>query len=197
MRLVSALVSWECEVNGLHARFQPYLLEEMFGIGLKGTPPLSIDVQGVQFHLRGVVDRVDRDDMGNLRVIDYKSGSTTYSKNDMKKGLAMQTALYALVAERYWLKGKGRVVDSQYWLIPSRTSSGRLTFEGDVREDEIADDIIQQAAWCVEQIGSGSFPSAPAKPVQWGRACSNRCDYAPICRVSRQSIVKARREGWR
>ena len=197
MRLVSALVSWECEGNGLHARFQPYLLEERFGIDFKGTPALSLDVQGVQFHLRGVVDRVDRDEKGNLRVIDYKSGSTTYSKNDMKKGLAMQTALYALVAERYWLKGKGRVVDSQYWLIPSRTSSGRLTFEGDVREDEVADDIIQQAAWCVEQIRSGSFPSAPAKPVQWGRACSNRCDYAPICRVSRQSIVKARREGWR
>ena len=190
-RLLSALVAWECEGNGSHARFTPYLLEAMFGINFEGTPPLTIDMEDIRFRLRGVVDRVDRDDRGNLRVIDYKSGSTSYSKPDMQRGLGMQTALYALVAEQNWLHGAGRVAESHYWLIPSRSTSGTLTFDGQVREDEVAESIIRRAAWCVEMVRSGYFPSAPAKPYQWGRACSNSCDFAAICRVSRQSIAKA------
>ncbi len=195
-RLLQALVTWECEENGDNARFKPYLLEVIFGIGRGGTPALEVEAESARFRLRGVVDRVDRDEQGNLRVIDYKSGSTTYSKADMQKGLATQTALYALVAERYWLRGEGRVVESHYWLIPTRSSSGSLIFEVGVRQDEVVENIIQQAAWCVEQVRCGLFPSAPAKPVQWGKACVNRCDYGSICRVSRQSIAKARRGGW-
>ena len=107
----------------------------------------------------------------------------------------MQTALYALAAEKYWRSEQGRVAESHYWHIPSRSTSGSLRFSAGVRDDDVAEAVIQQAAWCVAQVRSGIFPSAPAKPIQWGASCSSRCDYGAICRVTRQSIIKARRGG--
>jgi ATP-dependent helicase/DNAse subunit B len=194
-RLVGALVTWECQLNGEQARFMPALQECRFGIGPGEAPTLEIRAEGIHFLLRGVIDRIDKDRQGNLRVIDYKSGGGGYSKPDMLEGLAMQAALYALAAERFWLQGQGRVAESQYWHIPNRETSGKLTFKGRVREDEVVEGVIQQAVWCVAQVRAGFFPSAPAKPVQWGKSCANRCDFSAICRVSRQSIFKNRQGG--
>jgi len=194
-RLLKALVTWECEGNRLEARFKPYLQEAYFGIGQDGPPPLDVEGDQARYRVRGVIDRLDRDSDGNIRVIDYKSGSTGYSKPDLRKGLAMQTALYALTAEKFWRTGRGRVAVSEYWHIPSRESSGKLVFSGEVREDEDAETVIQLAARCVAQVRLGIFPSAPAKPTQWGGPCSTRCEYGTICRVTRESIVKARRSG--
>jgi ATP-dependent helicase/DNAse subunit B len=194
-RLLRALVVWECESNDPEARFLPYLQEAGFGISQSELPQLEVTGERTQFRLRGMIDRVDRDAAGNLRVIDYKSGSTTWSKPDLQKGLALQTALYALAAERFWVSQGGRVAESHYWHIPSRKASGSLKLQGTVREHEIAEAAIQQAAWSVAQVRSGIFPSAPGKPVQGGMQCSGRCDFAPICRVTRQSIAKGRRGG--
>ena len=194
-RLLRALVVWECESNDLEARFLPYLQEAGFGISQSELPQLEVTGEHARFRLRGMIDRVDRDSVGNLRVIDYKSGSTTWSKPDLQKGLALQTALYALAAERFWVGQGGRVAESHYWHIPSRKASGSLKLQGTVREHEIAEAAIQQAAWSVAQVRSGIFPSAPGKPVQGGMQCSNYCDFAPICRVTRQSIAKGRRGG--
>ena len=195
IRLLRALVIWECESNDPEARFLPYLQEAGFGISQSGLPQLEVIGESAQFRLRGMIDRVDRDSAGNLRVIDYKSGSTLYYSSDLQKGLALQTALYALAAERYWAADQGRVAESQYWHIPIRKTSGKLELQGNVREHEVAETAIQQAAWSVAQVRSGIFPSAPGKPVQGGMQCSSRCDFAPICRVTRQSIAKGQRGG--
>jgi ATP-dependent helicase/nuclease subunit B len=195
LRLLRALVVWECEENGSDARFRPYLQEAGFGIRESGPQPLAVMGEKAQFRLRGLIDRIDRDPAGNLRVIDYKSGSTTWSTNDLKKGLALQTTLYALAAERFWSNDESHVAESHYWHIPSREASGSLKISACVTQDELADAIIQQAAWNIFQIRSGVFPSAPGKPVQGGMSCNSRCDFAPICRVSRLSIGKARRGG--
>jgi len=194
-RLLRALIIWECEQNTPTARFLPYMQEAGFGIQSDGLPPLDIAGDQALFRLRGMIDRLDRDVDGNLRVIDYKSGSTTYSKYDLQKALALQTALYALAAERFWTGEENRVAESHYWHIPSRKTSGSLKIIGDVLDDEVTNATIQQASWSVAQIRSGVFPSAPGKRVQGGMQCSSRCDFAPICRVNRQSIAKARRGG--
>jgi RecB family exonuclease len=194
-RLLRSLISWECEQNGPDARFMPYLQEAGFGMGRSDHSPLEVSGEHVQFRLRGFIDRVDQDLKGNLRIIDYKSGSTTYSKTDLQKGLALQTALYALAAEHYWIQDQGRVAESHYWHIPSRKPSGSLYFQDTVREDKVAEITIQQAALTVERIIAGIFPSAPAKPGQGARSCRSRCDFAAVCRVSRQSIFKAKRGG--
>ena len=192
-RLISALVSWECEQNEPTARFSPYLQEAGFGIGRGDRSPLEVVGEHAQFRLGGVIDRVDRDSAGNLRVIDYKSGSTANTKSDLQQGLALQTALYALAAEHFWLQDQGRVAESHYWHIPSRKPSGSLYFQETVREERVAEITIQRAAQSVERIRVGIFPSAPAKPGQGSRSCRSRCDFGAVCRVSRQSIFKAKR----
>ncbi|MBN1536887.1 MAG: PD-(D/E)XK nuclease family protein [Anaerolineales bacterium] len=194
-RLLRALAIWECETNGPEARFMPYLQEAGFGIGREGPPPLEIVDEQPRVRLRGLIDRIDRDHVGNLRVIDYKSGSSTWSKTDMQIGLALQTALYALAAERYWVSEGGRIAESHYLHIPSRNTSGKLSISGAVQQDGLAEEIIQQAIRSAAMVRAGVFPSAPGKPVQGGMQCSSRCDFAPICRVTRCSIVKARRGG--
>lgn len=192
-RMLSALVTWECQQNDTEAQFSPYLQEIRFGIGQDGLPPLEVEGDSARFRLRGVIDRVDHDFDGNLRLIDYKSGSTKYSKTDLQKGLALQTALYALAAEHFLINDQGCLVDSHYLHIPKREPSGKLIFRGSVCEDEWVETAIQQAAWSVSNVRSGVFPSAPAKPALGGRSCREKCEFAPICRVTRQSFVKGRR----
>ena len=192
-RMLVALIRWECEQNGPQARFRPYLAEAGFGIGT-GSPPLEIHADDLSFKLRGMIDRVDRNQDGNLRVIDYKSGSTKKWTSDLKKGLALQTALYAYAAETFWTKADRRVVESAYLHIPKRETSGKLDFEDHVRENPLAETAISKAAAAIRNICKGVFPSAPAKPSRWGRSCRQNCEFASLCRVSRQSIAKARAE---
>ncbi len=194
-RLMRALVIWDCESSDGKTLYRPYLQEARFGIGMDGPPPLEIEAGGIHFRLRGLIVRVDKDGAGNLRVIDYKSGSQGYYRSDLEKGLATQTALYALAAERYYLGEDAKVLASEYWHIPSRQASGKLRFQGAVQADSTAQKVIEQAAWSVKQARAGVFPSAPGKPGQGRHGCSSWCDFAVLCRVTRQSITKARQGG--
>jgi ATP-dependent helicase/nuclease subunit B len=195
-RMLRVLVTWECEQNGESASYSPYLLEAGFGFYKSGFPPLEINVDETHFRLHGLIDRLDRDADGNLRVLDYKSGGTKYSASDLEKGLALQTALYALAAEHFWTQRGARVAESHYWHIPTREASGSIRFQGAVRDNALAESAIRQAALSIERIRDGVFPGAPGKPAAGGMLCRSNCDFAPICRVTRQSIRKARQGGF-
>ncbi len=197
-RMVRTLVTWECVENGETARYQPFILEAGFGIRQDGSPPLEISFEDTHTHfrVRGLIDRLDKDGDGNLRVLDYKSGSTKYSEPDLRKGLALQTPLYALAAERFCIVEGGRVSESHYLHIPTRMTSGSLNFEGQVRDNETVEESLRQAALNVERVRSGIFPSAPEKPITGAFTCRSLCEFAPLCRVSAQSIAKARRGGF-
>jgi ATP-dependent helicase/nuclease subunit B len=192
-RLVAALVSWECHGNGNTARFHPYLQEVRFGIPGSRLPNLHLDRHaGEPFNIHGVIDRVDRDEEGNLRVIDYKSGSSTISKNDIRRGYALQTALYSMAAERL-ITDAGQVVRSYYLHIPTRVTSGDLNFEDSGEAKEVVMEALEVSACFIDQIRRGIYLSAPTKPTVGAYTCRDRCDFAVLCRVTRQSIGKARR----
>lgn len=193
-RMLGVLLSSECEANGEGAAYHPYLLEAAFGFQ-NSAPALEIQLEDLALKLHGFIDRIDRDAGGNLRVIDYKSGSTKYSKNDIEKGLALQTVFYALAAERNWLAPGAQVKESYYLHIPKREPSGRLVFREKVEENELVESALQQVARNVQLIRRGVFPSAPGQPSSGSYLCRDHCDFAPICRVSRESIRKARRAG--
>jgi ATP-dependent helicase/DNAse subunit B len=193
-RMLRSLAIWECEQSGAQATYQPYLQEAAFGFE-KGTPALEIELEDLRFRLHGFIDRIDRDKNGNLKVIDYKSGSMTYSKPDIEKGLALQTVLYALAAERNWLSLDAQVKESCFLHIPNHKSSGCVVFREKVEENELVETALQQAARNVKLVQEGVFPSAPGKPSSGNLSCRENCDFASICRVSRESIRKARRAG--
>jgi ATP-dependent helicase/DNAse subunit B len=192
-RLLEALVRWECAENGQQACFWPYRQEETFGLRGSALPALVLeDVDGSQVRVHGVVDRVDRDEAGNLRVVDYKSGISTYSKVDIEQGLACQTALYAMAVEPHLLPG-ARVVESCYLLIPSRATSGTIEIEGRAIENETVQAAVSMALAFIRFIRQGEFPSLPGKTT-WGTVgCRQHCDFSGLCRVNRQGIAKARR----
>ena len=192
-RMLRALVAWECEENGDHYPFHPYRQELRFGIADGELAHLRLeDEEGTIFYLQGVIDRLDRDADGRAKVIDYKSGSTSYSKPDIQKGLAFQTALYALAAEQL-VTEVSQVVESYYVLVPKRAISGRLPFSARAAEDEVVQAAVAQAAAFVRQVRAGIFPSAPTKPASDG-TCRNGCDLAGLCRTTRLSRAKARQQ---
>jgi len=194
-RMLTSLINWECGENGPEPEFSPYLQEVKFGIGEGTYPSLYFKEGDIELRVHGVIDRVDRDLYGNLRVIDYKSGRTGFSKTDIKKGLSLQTALYALAAEQL-LSQNNRVMDSFYLHIPNRGKSGHLQFSGEVIQDDTVQEAVKQANFAVNHIQLGEFPAMPAKPMGGSTGCRSRCDFSSLCRVTRQSIIKARRRGF-
>ncbi len=192
-RMLKTYLDWECEKGMGH--FMPFLQEAKFGTkgAVEGAFRVALD-EGY-FNLRGVIDRIDKDDHENYRVIDYKSGSTPYKKDDIINGLAFQTALYALVAENFMTNEDGMITKSEYRHLPKRSSSGSLSFSTKVKEDPNVQQAALKAFEHIQRIRLGIFPSATEKSIRGQHACTTYCDYALLCRVSRQSISKARKAG--
>jgi ATP-dependent helicase/DNAse subunit B len=190
-RLMTVLVRAECEQNGANPQFIPYRQELRFGIQGVDLPALAITSQeGFRFLLHGVIDRLDRDVQGQLRLIDYKSGSATYSKNDIADGLAFQSPLYALAAEQLL---QAAIAESYYLHIPKRESSGHLMFQGSVTGDELVNAAVEQAATFVQNVRQGRFPVLPARPGAGQNSCTSSCEFSALCRGDRHSFAKARR----
>ena len=187
--LLAALIRWECKNQS------PYLpFEQEFRFGVRGSehpayPLVTSTDEAFLFH--GVVDRIDQTENDELQILDYKSGSTRYSKKDMVEGLAFQSPLYAVVVNN--ILGKP-VLSSAYLLIPKREFSGKLQFsDGRPENDETVQGAIDQVGNFVHQIRAGRFPNLPAKPSSGSLACSTYCSFISMCRVDRRSIAKVRR----
>ena len=154
--------------------YQPYAQEQAFG--LRGQPPLLIRGQdGDTLRVRGYIDRVDRaTESGDLRIMDYKSGSTHISDRDLAEGKRVQLPLYALAARD--ALGLGQIADGFYWHVGSgRASYFRLEkAEGGVQG---AIDTAVAYAWAtVRGVRAGAFaPQPPAK------GCPGHCPAASFC----------------
>ncbi|HHX72204.1 MAG TPA: hypothetical protein GX701_04655 [Clostridiales bacterium] len=78
--------------------FEPYAFELAFGLPGEGARPgIVYNFNGAEIQLAGKVDRVDRWQNGEetyLRVVDYKTGLTTFSFADVEAGLGAQMLVY-------------------------------------------------------------------------------------------------------
>jgi ATP-dependent helicase/DNAse subunit B len=191
-RILENLVRWECEQDGGQSRFFPYLQEVKFGLKGSSVPALTLESStGLPYEVSGIIDRIDREASGALRVIDYKTGSQKFSYKDIQVGLALQTALYPLAVQSQ-MTGSARVEESYYLLVGKREMSGKLKFAGRVDEDGIVQNALEAAGVLVTEVQEARFPSYPAKPGFGKQQCSQGCDYSALCRISRRAIQKAR-----
>ena len=95
------------------AGWRPLAFERKFGLG--GEAPLTLDLAGRIVAMRGLIDRVDQSDLGEIRVIDYKTGGSHLAKRDFEEGRRLQLPIYALAAQN--ALGLGEVSEAFYWNI--------------------------------------------------------------------------------
>jgi len=104
--------------------WNPFGFEQKFG--LDGAPALRLDIDGDIVQIHGVIDRLDRNYGGALRVIDYKSGSMHLEKSDLLNGTRLQLPIYALAAQDALMLGE--VEEGFYWKIgDAKASSFKLS----------------------------------------------------------------------
>lgn len=190
-RLLQAVIKWECEDKQQGMRFRPYQQELRFGIQGAEHAELNLrtsDNETILLH--GVIDRIDRDANGLMRLIDYKSGSTKYTGKDINEGLAFQVPLYALAAEQAIHLS---VAESYYLHLPLRQTSAKLEFNQGAAQDDSVQTSVEKAIEFVKHIRNGDFPSLPAKPAYGANTCSKNCAFGAICRVNRHTRLKALR----
>lgn len=170
------LLILEQTIRGLASdEWVPIAFEQKFG--LDGKPPLAISLDipgefGRVVHLHGVIDRVEKDTQGNIRVIDYKTGMGHLDKKDLLEGTRLQLPLYALAAGQ--ALGFGEVTDGFYWSL-NRKKEGSLKLRNFQADDfEGPSGAIQVAIQHIEQIMEG-ISTADFHPQVPSGGCPTYC----------------------
>ncbi len=154
----------------------PFAYEQAYGI--KDSPPLEIQIGDEKIRLRGVIDRIDKNVDGELRVLDYKTGGSHLTNSDLINGRRLQLPLYALAA-RDALK-LGEPVDGLYWtILAAKAGSLKLAgFKGENGSgfDAAVETMKEHLLNIVTGIRAGDFPPVPPKG-----GCPAYCPAAQWC----------------
>ncbi len=120
-RLQAEVLDWIVEtlreIATLSAGYRPIAFEQRFSTLILDTPRGPV-------RIRGVIDRIDRNAAGELRVIDYKTGGSHLDPKALERGIRLQLPLYAAAAEHSL--NLGTPVDGLYWSVRG-AKPGRLT----------------------------------------------------------------------
>jgi RecB family exonuclease len=154
----------------------PIRFEEKFGIS--NAPALVLDLGTEEVRLRGLIDRVDRNEFGGLRIIDYKTGGANLSNKDLIGGRRLQMPIYALAAQH--ALRLGTVEEGFYWQIrAAKPSYFKLSkFKNNQQKGPqaaytIALDHIRRM---LGGVRSGSF-----LPIPPGDGCPSYCPAVQWC----------------
>ncbi len=125
-------------------RFVPMAFELPVGLPAEDPDaprirPVTIETEGgVQVTLSGIIDRVDRytadDGSEYVRVVDYKTGSRTFSLSDIRQGMHVQLLLYLFSLWQGGLRTPQNTAKTE--LLPA----GAVYFQ--VRPGEVASDTM-------------------------------------------------------
>jgi ATP-dependent helicase/DNAse subunit B len=170
-----ALVKLDFSENSPLAAFlpgerRPYGQESAFDhfIITGDAGPLSV---------RGRIDRVDI--VGDRAlVVDYKSGTTPYSKTEMVEGRNVQMLLYTAAIDQQ-LNPPPQSISGAFWHIPDRKTSGDLN---NVADGEKIQEALEGLHQRVIAARDGEFPDTPSKPDSSGK-CAGYCEFSQLCRV--------------
>jgi superfamily I DNA/RNA helicase/RecB family exonuclease len=154
----------------------PLAFEQKFGID--AIPPLEVDLGTEKMRLRGVIDRLDRNENGDVRVVDYKTGSSHLDPKDLKSGARLQLPLYAMAAQD--TLHLGNVVEGFYWMIqaakPGTLKLSRFKTENGQGVDEAIRVLVAHLTRILAGIRAAEFPPIPPKG-----GCPVYCPAAQWC----------------
>ena len=157
---------------------RPHWVALELRFGFSDEDALVLQVPGGEVHLRGAVDRVD-DDLHGLHVVDYKTGvSRDYRSGTgaFNGGRRLQHAIYAEAAERVL---GGEVVAGEYH-FPTRRGENELHVFP--RLDLVG--LPTLLGHMLDAAEAGTF-----LPTDNPDDC-RFCDFAEVCRASRDSYGK-------
>jgi ATP-dependent helicase/nuclease subunit B len=152
--------------------FTPRYFEQKFGMGNPSLIVRSDD--GAEIRLHGYIDRVDADQHGQLRVIDYKASGAAISAKDLDKGKRLQLPLYALAAQE--ALHLGEVTSGFYWHILQGTASSFKLEKYPDGLDAAFDRVKQHVIDHVRNIRAGQF-----QPVPPDDGCPSYCPAVAFC----------------
>jgi ATP-dependent helicase/DNAse subunit B len=152
--------------------FTPRYFEQRFGMGQPTLMVQADDGTAIRFH--GYIDRLDVDQEGRLRVIDYKASGSTISTKDLEAGKRLQLPLYALAAQD--ALGLGKVGSGFYWhILQGKASSFKLEkYPGGVAA--AFKQAQQHVVDHVRRIRAGQFQPTPPDG-----GCPNYCPAVAFC----------------
>lgn len=147
----------------------PLTFERRFG----REQPLLLRRDGNTIRLGGIIDRVDRDEQGRLRVVDYKSaGAQRYNETSLRRGEHVQLPLYALAAEH--ALDLGPVAEGYYWHIrDAKPSPLQLS------PDNLADYAAIAAGYTWQVVAGARAGDFGPEPPAGG--CPDFCSAAAFC----------------
>ena len=168
----------------------PKYFEWSFG---KDSPPLLLTTPGGPIKIRGRVDRIDVDPIQKrFLVVDYKTGSTKITGNQIRAGKSLQLPLYILAVQQLLLPDYEPIGGLYYQLSDMTRDSGILHMDRlpdfleihprnsslipAVQWDKTFEEIKGHVAHIVSEIQKSEFPSNP-------EPCDAYCPYRDICRV--------------
>jgi ATP-dependent helicase/nuclease subunit B len=190
----------------------PSFFEAGFGSHVGGRrssdPGLTIEepLRAGEVSLRGKIDRIDCGS-GAIRIVDYKTGAESISKEDLELGISLQLPIYLYAVEKI-LHERGRAnlrpaVGVQMKLrspieeeivLANKEFSGVAFPEGGRTKKILPSEqelraTIEHAIDCVnsyvDNIAHGEFPVTPRKPE---KVCP-WCDFKKICRIGNAAEV--------
>lgn len=137
--------------------YTPRHFEPRFGMG---NPSLILRTEIGDIRLHGYIDRVDEGADGELRIMDYKAGSTPINARQLEEGHRLQLPIYALAARD--ALGLGEIASGFYWHIgTAKASILKLErYKGGV--EAAFDTAVKHVTNHVRNIHSGNFqPQSP------------------------------------
>ena len=156
--------------------WRPAEFEKKFG--MDSTQPLEIDLGDETILLRGIIDRIDANEQGQLRVIDYKTGGSHLTPKDLQRGTRLQLPIYALAAQE--ALQLGTVAEGLYWKIKDAEPGSLKLSKFDSGDAQGVDAAVQLAKEHLKKIitgiRSGEFPPIPPKG-----GCPSYCPAASWC----------------
>ncbi len=167
-------------IETLDPSFVFFQAEQKFGIGKFPEPPLRVETRGGEFFfLRGFIDRVDINETGKIRIIDYKtSASYGFTHQAVREGKKLQLPLYALAAQSA-LK-LGMIQEGFYFHVRSAETSGfkLSSFKINGKKGPLAamENAVGISWKAVRAVQDGSF-----EPKTPDNGCPDYCPAADFC----------------